>query len=457
MDILVVDDDPTIRESTLIAIEDEDHYGEAAIDSASAIERLTEDKFDLVLLDLQLGEENGLEVLQVLRKKFPNLPVVMFTAHASFSTAVEATKMGAIDYLAKPFTLDQFRRTLTLAKKFNSMDQRIEQLEVAVKEVKSQSPSSEFESRDPVMKDVLDILFRAAATPATIIILGESGTGKSVVARAVHDRSSVAKKPFVTVSCPSLSKELLESELFGHVKGSFTGAIRDQWGKVKAAEGGTLFLDEIGELPMEIQPKLLRLLQEREYERLGENKVRNSDVRIIAATNRDLREQVKSGEFREDLFYRLNVISVAMPSLRTRPADLKHFATKFLKFFANQFARPIEGFSREAFDSVLNYPWPGNIRELRNVMERAAILAQGTEIKQADLPVNITNGEIDSRGNSDSGSPAITPGQRISLEDLEREHIRRIVASTKSLAEASDILGIDQATLYRKRKKFEMH
>lgn len=455
MDILVVDDDPTIRQSTLIVIEDEGHYGEAAIDSASAIERLTEDKFDLVLLDLQLGVENGLEVLQVLRKKFPNLAVVMFTAHASFSTAVESTKLGAIDYLEKPFTPDQFRRTLALAKKFNSMDQRIEQLEFAVKEVKSQSPSPEFESRDPVMHDVFDILFRAAATPATILMLGESGTGKSVVARTVHERSSVATKPFVTVSCPSLSKELLESELFGHVKGSFTGAIRDQWGKVKAAEGGTLFLDEIGELPMEIQPKLLRLLQEREYERLGENKVRQSNVRIIAATNRDLREQVNAGEFREDLYYRLNVISVSMPSLRTRPADLKHFATQFLQFFANQLGRSIDGFSDDAFETVLNYTWPGNLRELRNVMERAAILAQGSVIQRSDLPVNVIDGDICALGSAESFA-SVTPGQRVSLEDLEREHIRRIVASTKNLTEASEILGIDQATLYRKRKKFGM-
>ena len=453
MDILVVDDDPTIREATLIAIEDEDHYGEAAENSALAFERLREDKFDLVLLDLQLGEENGLEVLVELRKKFPDVAVVMFTAHASIDTAIEATRGGALDYLQKPFTPGQFRRVLALAQKFSSLDQKIEQLEVAVNEAHSQSPGLEFESRDPVVCDIYEVLFRAAATPATILILGESGTGKSVVARAVHERSHVSQKPFITVSCPSLSKELLESELFGHTKGSFTGAIRDQWGKVKAAEGGTLFLDEIGELPMEIQPKLLRLLQEREYERLGENKVRQASVRIIAATNRDLKKQVEAGEFREDLFYRLNVISVEMPALRVRPGDLKHFAELFLQFFAKQFGREIEGLSPEALDAVMRYPWPGNLRELRNLMERTAILARGNQVTVSDFPANILNGET--QGSGFAGSGGIHPGAHVSIEDLEREHIQRIIASSKSLAEAADILGIDQATLYRKRKKFE--
>ena len=452
MDILIVDDDPTIRDATMIAVEAEDHYGEWAATGADAMARLKEEHFDLVFLDLQLGEENGLDVLSEIRKKFPKVAVVMFTAHASFKTAVEATKRGALEYLQKPFSPDDLRRVLLLGQKFSSMEQRIEQLEVTVAEASSHNPACEFESRDPAMSEVFDILFRAAATPTTVLILGESGTGKSVAAKAVHERSAVARKPLITVSCPSLSKELLESELFGHMKGSFTGAVKDQWGKVKAAEGGTLFLDEIGELPMEIQPKLLRLLQEREYERLGENKARQANVRIIAATNRDLKAQVEAGEFREDLYYRLNVIAVEMPSLRDRPGDLVHFAQQYLEFFAGQFGRPIRGFSDEAMNAIKNYGWPGNLRELKNVIERAAILTRDNEIATTDLPPSVLSPD----GEATTVSAGSMTGAHVSLEELEKEHIRRIVASTDSLSEAAEVLGIDQATLYRKRKKFGM-
>jgi NtrC-family two-component system response regulator AlgB len=280
------------------------------------------------------------------------------------------------------------------------------------------------------------------------LILGESGTGKSVIARAVHERSARAAKPFVTINCPSLSKELLESELFGHVRGSFTGAMRDHWGKVKAAEGGTLFLDEIGELPPEIQPKLLRLLQDREYERVGESLTRQADVRIIAATNRNLDEAVAAGTFREDLYYRLNVITVEMPALRKRQLDLLRLAKSYLEFFAAQCARPVRDFSPEARDRLLTYGWPGNLRELRNAIERAVILSQGDVIRLNDLPVSVTGASA-----AANGAPA--PGDFVSLEKLEEAHIRAVVGRAASLHEAAKVLGIDQATLYRKRRKFQ--
>ncbi len=389
MDILIVDDDQTIRDSTLAAVESENHYGEPVITGADALRRLKEEHFDLVLLDMQLGEEDGLEILSKIREKFPKVAVVMFTAHGSIETAVDATRRGALEYLQKPFSPDQLRRVLVLAQKFSQMENRIVTLETEVAQSSAANPKCEFESRDLAMQEAFDILFRAAGTPTTILILGESGTGKSVAAKAVHERSAVAQMPFVTVSCPSLSKELLESELFGHMRGSFTGAVKDQWGKVKAASGGTLFLDEIGELPLEIQPKLLRLLQEREYERLGENKPRKADVRVIAATNRDLKELVEEGTFREDLYYRLNVIAVEMPPLRVRPGDLVHFANSYLEFFAGQFGRQLSGYSEPATKAIRSYEWPGNLRELRNVVERAVILAQGCEIETIDLPSSV--------------------------------------------------------------------
>jgi two-component system, NtrC family, response regulator AlgB len=262
----------------------------------------------------------------------------------------------------------------------------------------------------------------------------------------MHANSHLAGKPFVTVSCPTLSKELLESTLFGHVRGSFTGAMKDHWGKVKAAEGGTLFLDEIGDLPLEIQPKLLRLLQEREYERVGENVVRLSDVRIVAATNRDIKKRVADGAFREDLYYRLNVITVEMPPLRARPGDLLRFAEHYLKHFAAQCGRSLTGFNDEAASAIQLYPWPGNLRELRNAIERAVILAGGKKVTENDLPVELRAAA------GPNGAAPTEAGAMISLEKLEEAHIRRILERTGTLVHAAEILGIDQATLYRKRK-----
>jgi NtrC-family two-component system response regulator AlgB len=297
----------------------------------------------------------------------------------------------------------------------------------------------------------MEVLTRSAKTSASILILGESGTGKSVAARALHESSHLGEKPLVTVSCPTLSKELLESTLFGHVRGSFTGALKDYWGKVKAADGGTLFLDEIGDLPIEIQPKLLRLLQEREYERVGETVTRHADVRIVAATNRDLKKRVSEGAFREDLYYRLNVISVRMPSLRERPEDLIRFAQHYMKHFAANCGRTLLGFSEEAETMIRGYSWPGNLRELRNAIERAVILAPGNRITASDLPSEL-RGEAPSPSAA-PGVEAIVPGGLVTVEQLEEVHIRRILERTESMVDAARILGIDQATLYRKRKK----
>jgi NtrC-family two-component system response regulator AlgB len=339
---------------------------------------------------------------------------------------------------------------LARLQRLNQMGKRIERLEQQITETKALNLEPLFDFTTPVMREVMDILMRAAKTPAAILIYGETGTGKTVAARAVHEKSLLADKPFVTVSCPSLSKELLESELFGHVKGSFTGAIRDHWGKVKAAEGGTLFLDEIGDLPMEVQPKLLRLLQEREYERLGENVTRTANLRVIAATNRDLKKRVSEGLFREDLYFRLNVVAVEMPPLRSRDGDLLRFAEHYEKFFAEQCGRKLEGFSPEAIALIRAYAWPGNLRELRNAIERAAILTKGNKILPEDFPADLRG-----RASGASAPGEILPqvGSLISLEKLEEAHLRKILERMPSLSEAAEILGIDQATLYRKRKK----
>ena len=451
MDFLVIDDDKTFRDATCCLIEDEGHYAEGADSGHVGLTQIKEGNFDAVLLDVNLGSENGLDVLVEIQKRNPELPVVMFTAQGTVKTAVEAMRRGAVDFLEKPFQREHFLAVLARLQRLRQMGKRIEQLEREATEVKAQNVEPIFDFTTPAMREVMDVLLRAAKTPASILIFGESGTGKSVAARAVHQHSHLADKPLVTVSCPSLSKELLESELFGHVKGSFTGSVKDHWGKVKAAEGGTLFLDEIGDLPMEIQPKLLRLLQEREYERLGENITRTAEVRVIAATNRDLKKRVAEGAFREDLYFRLNVIAVEMPPLRALPGDLIRFAEHYLHFFAKQCGRRLEGFDETTSAVLSAHSWPGNLRELRNAIERAVIMASESKIRPDDLPVEVRQNQND--GGSTETVSSVQLGAPISLEKLEELHIRRVLDTASNLAQAAETLGIDQATLYRKRKK----
>jgi NtrC-family two-component system response regulator AlgB len=450
MDFLVIDDDKTFRDATCLLIDGEGHYAQGVCSGELGIAELKEGKYDSVLLDLNLGPEKGLDILEQMRKVQPNLPVVIFTAQGSVKNAVEAMRRGAVDFLEKPFTREQFHLVLARVQRFHELNQNIERLEREVKDSNAQSPEILLDSSTPLMKEVMDTLLRAAKTPASILILGESGTGKSVVARAIHQQSHLADRPFITVSCPSLSKELLESDLFGHVKGAFTGALRDHWGKVKAAAGGTLFLDEIGDLPIEVQPKLLRLLQEREYERVGENVTRQAEVRVIAASSRDLKTRVADGTFREDLYFRLNVIAAEMPPLRQRQGDIIRFAEHYFKHFAALCGRRLDGVSEAASAAIRAYSWPGNLRELRNAIERAVIMAKGNKISLEDLPAELRGQTAPAaKGN---GAP-LEVGSLVSMEKLEEAHLRKVLDRTSNLAEAAEVLGIDQATLYRKRKK----
>jgi NtrC-family two-component system response regulator AlgB len=300
-------------------------------------------------------------------------------------------------------------------------------------------------ANEETAKRALEVALRAATSNVAILILGETGTGKSLLAQTIHSHSSIKHKPFVTVSCPCLNRELLESDLFGHVRGAFTGAVQDTWGKVAAADGGTLFLDEIGDLPAPLQPKLLRLLQEKQYERVGETTSRTANVRIIAATNRHLKAEVAAGRFREDLYYRLNVISVEVPPLRTRPGDIFAAAENFLEEICRQLGKRSPGFTPEARRLIETYSWPGNLRELRNVIERAAILSTGAALHSDDFPslanpANVARYQI---------------GAAVSLQCVEEAHIQMVVANSGSLEEAARILEIDKSTLYRKRKAME--
>jgi len=441
MRILIIDDEAHIRKTTALTLDALGHECEQAENGAEALNRLKKSGFDAAFLDLRLGREDGLDLIPKLLALEPKLNVIVFTAFSSLDTAVEAMRRGAVAYIAKPFTPEQIRQTLARIENNQRLENRVVELESMLSTTET---LADFYTIEPVIQKLFETATKAAASAATLLILGESGTGKSVLARALHRNSPRRDGAFVTVACPSLSRELLESELFGHVRGAFTGAVGETWGKVKAAEGGTLFLDEIGELPPEIQPKLLRLLQEREYERVGDTKPRKANVRVIAATNRRLEDLVKEGKFREDLYYRLNVITIELPPLRERRLDIPKLAEQHLKMFAHPGGQPIREFTSAALNAMQTYPWPGNLRELRNVIERAVILASGDKIDVNDFPDSL-------RGSQPSGAMI---GNRVTLEELEREHILRIIEVAGNMEEAAKILGIDPATLYRKRKRY---
>ena len=306
-------------------------------------------------------------------------------------------------------------------------------------------PEADLESTAPAMRAVLDMLAPVASADATVLLRGENGTGKGVLARLLHAQSARREHPFVVVNCPTLSEELLASELFGHARGAFTGAVRDQPGRVEAAVGGTLFLDEIGEISPGLQAKLLGFLQEKQFERIGEHVTRSADVRVIAATNRDLEADVRAGRFREDLLYRLNVVEIRVPPLRERPEDIVPLAERFLAFFARAARRPVPELSPAAVEVLRAYPWPGNVRELRNAIERAIILWPARVIEPAAFPERI------------AAQPSSAPqlGGACTLEAIEREHILRVIARTPTLEDAAQVLGIDSSTLWRKRKTYE--
>jgi NtrC-family two-component system response regulator AlgB len=444
MRLLIIDDEESIRQTTSVLLDGMGHEVVAVENRAAALKQLDKGPFDVAFLDLKLDGEDGLELLPKLLQSHPHMDVVVCTAYASIETAVEAMRRGAADFLPKPFTPEQVRQMLRKINGRRKLEDRVVQLE---DRLATDTPNADLNTNEPAMQKVLTLAFKASATPASIMILGESGTGKTVLARAIHERSPQRDHAIVTISCPSLSRELLESELFGRVKGAYTGALSDTWGKVSVADGGTLFLDEIGELPVEIQPKLLRLLQEKEYERLGESKTRHANVRIVAATNRDLEQAVRDGRFREDLFYRLNVITLRLPPLRERLGDLKRIADGYLRFFASQCGKRFDGFSADAEQAMRQYTWPGNVRELRNVVEHAVILAGGDQIEPEDLPDKLNQTIQRQNGSS------VQVGMQISLDQLETEHIRRVIAQSSTMDEAARTLGIGRSTLYKKTRK----
>ncbi len=440
--VLIVDDEKNIRHTLRVCLESLDAEVTEASSPRAALEAISRAVFDVVFLDLRLGTESGLDLIPQLLAENPNVVIVVVTAYATIETAVEAIRRGAWDYLPKPFTPAQIRHLIEKAEAQRSLSARLASLK---DRLSSEAPDVDLGSNAPSMQAVLQIISRAATVDACVLFRGESGTGKGVLARTMHLESKRRDRPFVTVNCPTLTEDLLASELFGHAKGAFTGAVRDQPGRVEVAEGGTLFLDEIGDLPATLQAKLLRFLQDKSFERVGETRTRRADVRIQAATNRDLDTDVKAGRFREDLLFRLNVLEVRVPSLRERTEDILPLARRFLAFFARAVGRPLPHFSPAAEKVLTAYEWPGNVRELRNTIERAMILWPSAVVEPEAFPERIA-------GTRDRGP---TIGGKFTLDELERAHIAAVVARCPTMEEAAAILGIDDSTLWRRRKKYE--
>jgi NtrC-family two-component system response regulator AlgB len=443
LNILIVDDEANIRKTLSMALEIGGHSVASVSNGKDGLQQAAHRSFDLVFLDLRLGTEKGTDYIPEFIATSPWIKIVVFTAYATVETAVESIRLGAFEYLPKPFTPAQVQAIVARVEEAKRSEADAAALASASEGRDSGDAGLDLASLSAAMQRSLTLARQVAPTEAGVLIRGESGTGKSVLARLIHSWSARAAKPFGVVSCPSLSPELLESELFGHVRGAFTGALRDHPGRIAAHDGGTLFLDEIGDLPLQVQPKLLRFLQEKEYERVGEGVTRKADIRVLAATNLDLEKRVAEGKFREDLFYRLNVFQIELPPLRERSEDVPLLAHRFLGFYAGRNHKQFLGFTEEAQQAMKVRAWHGNIRELRNVIERASIIAQGPRIGAAELGLK--------PGSADA---PVQVGAPVPLDKLEEAHIRQILATAKSLDEAARILGIDAATLWRRRKKY---
>lgn len=438
--VLVVDDERAERETLSAALRMLGCRVDAAENREGALGRARGEPYDLAFIDLMLGEESGVDLVPALLAANPNLQIVVITAFGSIDTAVQAVKAGAAEYVQKPIDPARIR---VLVERSGEERRLAASMSAYERSGGGRSESLILSSRTPAMQSALSVIQRAAVSDIPILLRGESGTGKGALAEALHRQSERAKEPFVTVNCPSLTDELLSSELFGHVKGSFTGAIRDQPGKVETADGGTLFLDELGDLSPTIQAKLLRFLQEKKYERVGDTHTRLADVRIVAATNRDLETAVREGRFREDLLYRLNVVEVTLPALRERPDDLLDLARHFLGLFCTAAGRPPMEFSPAAEQLLMGSPWPGNIRELRNEIQRVTVLWPSRTVEPDAFSSRV-------RGHAQRG-PRI--GGEHSLADIENEHIRQVLAKADTFEEAAQILGIEPSTLWRKRRR----
>lgn len=433
---LLIDDDRNIVQTLEIYLEEKGFAVASAGSAREGIVRFQDYRPDLVLLDLRLPDQDGLEVLREIVASGIPTQVIIITAHAAIETAVSAVKMGAFDYLPKPFVPSQLDLLLEKIGQFKALKKEIARLKGIFQEGDLLTSSRR-------MRQVLTTARQAAESNAIVLICGESGTGKGLLARLMHKWSQRARGPFITVDCAGLQENLLESDLFGHIKGAFTGAVRDKIGKLSLAEKGTLFLDEVSEIPPLVQGKLLRFLQQREYERVGDTHTFTVDARVIAASNKDLEELVRDGIFRQDLYFRLKVVEIFLPPLRERPEDIPLLVEHYMLRYAQLNTKQVKGIEEATVQHMQSYPWPGNVRELVNAIERALILSPHPRLRVRDLPPHIANYRQ-------------TPANEVclaSIAEMEKRHIQEVVLRTHSLEEAARVLGINAATLWRKRKQ----
>ena len=447
LSILVIEDGKSQREMLRDFLKDEGHEVLEAENGEKALKKIKENYLDLLLLDYRMPGIDGMKVLEKVKRINPEIDVIMMTAYGTIETAVNAMKAGASDYITKPIELQEL---LILIDRISERRILLRENEVLREELRGKGVTTEqiiYEST--AMHEVINLAGRVANTRTTILIQGESGTGKELLAKLIHTLSPRLEKPMITVNCAALAESLLESELFGHEKGAFTGASRRRIGRFEEADGGTLFLDEIGEIPLSVQVKLLRFLQEREFQRLGGNQTIRSDVRIISATNQDLETKVNEGTFREDLFYRLNVVAITVPPLRERKEDLPPLIDHFLMRFTVENGKEIQGISPEAKDLLLKYDYPGNVREVENIIERAVVITRGSIISASDLPFSKNSLLVDQTGMKARGT------LKESIESFEYQMVRQAMKETGNhQTKAANLLGISERMLRYKLKKY---
>jgi two-component system response regulator AtoC len=455
--VLIVDDEPNLRRILQAQLTRDGYDVLTAEDGEQGLHLLGEHHIDLIVTDLKMPKIDGMQLLREALREQPDLPVVMITAHGTVDTAVEALKLGAFDYLTKPFDKDDVRQVVAKALK----TRQLSQADAGATTTASDARFGIIGSTSS-LGDLYAVLERVADTPTTVLITGESGTGKELVARALHDHSSRKDKPFIKVNCAAIPKELIESELFGYERGAFTGAVTSKPGRFELANGGTLFLDEIGEIPVEMQVKLLRALQESEFERVGGIKTIHVDVRLVAATNRDLKKLIAQGTFREDLFYRLNVVPIRLPALRERTQDVPLLVEHFLTKFNERLRKHIVDVEQEALDLLAAYGWPGNIRELENVIERAVLFCDGQRLCAQDLPSELRGGGTPSLPpamDTDLSAAIATEGGlkehvKVAMSRLERELVGRALQQTSgNVTHAARLLKISRKGLQLKMKE----
>lgn len=447
--ILVVDDDSSHLTVLKTIIKSWGYDVERTDDGAKAVEKAKERPFDLILMDIRMAQMSGIEALKLIKEYNPSIPILIMTAYSSVESAVEALKYGAYDYLTKPLDFDVLKLAVERALEHTSL--KAENLDLKSK-LRGNYDLANIIGKSQPMKELIDMLAMVAPSEATALITGESGTGKELIAKSIHYNSGRKERPLVIVNCAAITETLLESELFGHEKGAFTGADRRREGRFMQANKGTIFLDEIGEMSQAMQAKLLRVIQEREIQRVGSEETIQVDVRILAATNRDLQEDVSSGKFREDLYYRLNVVTLRVPPLRERQDDIPVLAQYFLEKYSKRNRKRIKGFTPLSMDMLLKYDWPGNVRELENAVERAVILGPGDYMTEKELPLSITKAYPHAE---DVDWPTRVRKQPQSLDEVEREAVlAALEASGGNKSETARVLGITRKTLHKKLQKY---